>query len=57
MNHSSLIVALSIAGLVAFRLLWAGAQMAAGAGLGRTPFLPKALKRWLLGEPKDTGVR
>jgi hypothetical protein len=57
MNRSSLIVALSIAGVVVFRLLWAGSQLAAGAGLGRAAFLPKGLRRWLFGEPNNTPTR
>jgi len=57
MNRSSMVVALSIAGVVVFRLLWAGSQLAAGAGLGRAAFLPNGLRRWLFGEPKNTPTR
>lgn len=35
-------------GLVAFRLLWAGSQVAAGAGLGGLPrWLPQTWRRWI----------
>jgi hypothetical protein len=53
MRYSSLIVALSIAGLVVFRLLWLLSQTAAAAGLERLPFLRKGLRRWLFGERGD----
>ena len=61
MNKSSLIAfiltVLFVIGLVAFRLLWAGSQVAATAGLGRLPRSPQSwqhwIRRWVLGE-RDT---
>jgi hypothetical protein len=54
MNKSELIASattvLIVLGLVAFRLLWAGSQAAAGSALGSLPMLPKTWRRWLLGE-------
>jgi hypothetical protein len=57
MSYSSLIVALAIAGLVIFRLLWLLSQTAAASGLGRLPFLNKRFKRWLFGERGDIPAR
>ena len=61
MNKSELIASattvLIVLGLVAFRLLWAGSQAAAGSALGRLPMLPKSWRRWLLGEPAGTSTR
>jgi hypothetical protein len=54
MDKSTLIASITtvvlVAGLVIVRLLFAGSQMAAGAGLGRGPQLPKSWRRWLFGE-------
>lgn len=45
------ITGLFVLGLVIFRLLWAGSQLTAAAGLGRLPrIVPARLRRWLLGE-------
>jgi hypothetical protein len=41
---------LCVLGLVLYRLLWAGSQLAAAAGLGRFPRFPARLRRWLFGE-------
>ena len=61
MNKSSLIAsavsALFVLGLVAYRLLWAGSQLASGIGLGRFPRFPKTVRRWLLGEHTDTPAK
>ena len=50
-NKSSLIAfivtVLFVMGLVAFRLLWAGSQVAATAGLGRLPILPQSWQHWI----------
>jgi len=58
MHTSNIIVAsitaLLVLALVVYRLLWAGAQAAAGAGLGRVPMLPKRLRNWLFDEHNDT---
>jgi hypothetical protein len=55
---ASLLTALIVVGLVAYRLLWAGSQLAAGLGLNRFPnrWVPKKLRRWVFGEtePKTT---
>jgi len=48
---------LFVLGLVAYRLLWAGSQLAGGVGLGRFPRFPKALRRWLLGEATGTSTK
>lgn len=47
------ITVLFVLGLVAFRLLWAGSQLAAADGLRRFPKFPKRLRRWLFGEPQS----
>jgi hypothetical protein len=52
MNKSSLIASiltvLFVMGLVAYRLLWAGSQLAAGAGLRGLPgWLPQTWRRWI----------
>lgn len=48
MNKASLLTVLFVMGLVAFRLLWAGSQVAAGAGLGGLPrWLPQTWRRWI----------
>ena len=45
------LTSLLVLGLLAYRLLWAGSQLAAADALGRLPgILPKRLRRWLLGE-------
>jgi len=44
------LTALLVLGLIVFRLLWAGFQVTAAAGLGRFPRFPKRLGRWLFGE-------
>ena len=41
---------LFVLGLVLYRLLWAGSQLAAAAGLGRFPKFPQRLQRRLFGE-------
>ena len=41
---------LFVLGLVLYRVLWAGSQLAAAAGLGRFPRFPARLRRWLFGE-------
>jgi hypothetical protein len=41
---------LVVLGLVLYRVLWAGSQLAAAAGLGRFPRFPARLQRWLFGE-------
>jgi hypothetical protein len=55
MNTSTLIASLltvgSVLGLVIFRLLWAGPQVAAAARLG---LLPKSWRRWLFDEHENT---
>ena len=55
MNKTALLTVLFVMGLVAFRLLWGGSQVAAGAGLGGLPrWLPQTwrswIRRWLFGE-------
>jgi hypothetical protein len=54
MNRPTLIASaltiLFVLGLVVYRLLWAGSQVASAAGLGRLPKLPKSWRRWLFGE-------
>jgi hypothetical protein len=54
MDKSTLIASLStgalVLGLVILRLLFAGSQIAAGAGIGRGPKLSKRWRRWLFGE-------
>jgi len=61
MNKSSLIASaltfLFVLGLVVYRLLWAGSQLAAGVGLGRFPRFPKTLRRWLFGEHNGTSAK
>ena len=61
MNKSSLLASaltvIFVLGLVAYRLLWAGSQLASGAGLGRFPKFPKTLRRWLFGEPNETSTK
>lgn len=45
------LTALFVLALVAYRLMWAGSQLAATAAMGRLPnVLPKWLRCWLLGE-------
>ncbi len=60
MNKSALIAsALTILftlGLVVYRLLWAGSQVASAAGLGRLPKLPKSWQHWLFGEHNNHSV-
>ncbi len=55
MNKSTLIASFStivfVLGLIIFRLLWAGPQVAAAARLG---LLPKSWRRWLFDEHNDT---
>jgi len=48
---------LFVLGLVLFRLLWAGSQVAAAAGLGRFPKFPHRLQRWLFGERARTSTQ
>jgi hypothetical protein len=54
MNKSAMIASfftvLFVAGIVAYRLLWAASSVASAAGLGRLQKLPKGWRRWLLGE-------
>jgi len=61
MSKSSLIASaltvLFVLGLVAYRLLWAGSQLASGVGLGRFPRFPKTVRRWLLGDHTDTATK
>lgn len=45
---------LFILGLIGYRLLWVGSQLAAAVGLGRFPRFPKKLRRWLFGERHRT---
>jgi hypothetical protein len=47
---------LFVLGLVLFRLLWAGSQVAAAAALGRFPRFPNRLRRWLFGERNRTST-
>jgi len=58
MHTSNMIVAsitaLVVLALVVYRLLWAGSQVAAAAGLGRLPKLPKSLRSWLFDEQNGT---
>lgn len=51
---ASIVTALFVLGLIAYRLLWAASSVASAAGLGRLSALPKSWRRWLLGEHKDT---
>ncbi len=51
------VTALFLAGLVLYRLLWAGSSVASAAALGRLPMLPKSWQRWLLGEPTETTLQ
>ena len=44
---TSVLTAVSVLGLVIFRLLWAASSGAAMAGLGRISKLPKSWQRWL----------
>jgi hypothetical protein len=44
------LIVLFVLGLMLYRLLWAGAQLAGAEGLGRFPRFPKKLRRWLFGE-------
>jgi hypothetical protein len=57
MDKSNLIASgltvLIVLGLVAYRMLWAASGVASVAAQGRISMLPKSLRRWLLGEPKD----
>ena len=61
MHKSDLIAAaltvLLVLGLVVFRLLWAGSQVAAAAGLHRFPRFPHRLQRWLFGERDRTSTQ
>ncbi len=61
MSKSSLIASaltvLFVLGLVAYRLLWAGSQLASGVGLGRFPKFPKGLRRWLFGEQNGNSAK
>ncbi|MGB2656315.1 MAG: hypothetical protein WAN62_21205 [Candidatus Acidiferrum sp.] len=41
---------LLVMGLVVYRLLWAGEQVAGADGLQRFPKFPKKWRRWLFGE-------
>jgi len=54
MDKATLVASLStgalVLGLVILRLLFAGSQIAAGAGLGRGPKLSPGWRRWLFGE-------
>ena len=45
---------LAVLGVVLYRLLWAGSQIAAADGLGRFPRFPVKLRRWLFGEHRPT---
>lgn len=47
---ASFITVLFVAGIIAYRLLWAASSVASAAGLGRLPKLPKGWRRWLFGE-------
>ena len=51
-----LITVLVVLGLVAYRVLWAASSAASATGLGRLPMLPKAWRRWLFGEHRDTSA-
>jgi cytochrome b len=44
---ASVITVLFVLALVFFRLLWGAEQVAAAAGLGRLPRLPKRLENWI----------
>jgi hypothetical protein len=44
------LTALCVAGVILYRLAWAGSSLAAAAGQGRLPILPKRLRNWLWGE-------
>jgi hypothetical protein len=46
---SALITAGIVLGAVAYRLLWAGSQVAAGSGFAGLP-VPKKWREWLRGE-------
>jgi len=54
MDKATLLASLStgamVLGLIVLRLLFAGSQIAAGAGLGRGPRLSPGWRRWLFGE-------
>jgi hypothetical protein len=57
--HTSDLMALGITllivlAVVAYRLLWTASWAASGSALGRLPILPKAWRRWLLGERRHT---
>jgi hypothetical protein len=47
---AAVLTVLFVLGLILFRLLWAGSQLTAAAGLGRFPQFPDGLRRWLFGE-------
>ena len=49
---ASALTILFVLGVVIYRLLWAGSQLAAADGLGRFPRFPRRLRRWLFGEHK-----
>jgi hypothetical protein len=56
MNKSAMIASfftILVAGVVAYRLLWAASSVASAAGLGRLPKLPKSWRRRLFGERND----
>lgn len=61
MDKSTLIASgltvLFVLGLVAYRLLWAGFQVASAAGLGHLPILPKSWRRWLFGKRSNITTR
>ena len=54
---ASVLTTLFVLGLVLYSLIWAASGIAATAGLGRLPRLPKRLQHliwhWLLGERND----
>jgi hypothetical protein len=50
---ASLFTVFFVLGLIIFRLLWAASSVAATAGLGRLPHLPKSWRRFLFDEPTD----
>lgn len=57
MNTSRLIASLLtvffVLGLIIFRMLWAASSVAATAGLGRLPHLPKSWRRFFFDEHTD----
>jgi hypothetical protein len=53
---ASVLTAVSVLGLVIFRLLWAASSVVAMAGLGRISKLPKSWQRWLFDERYEAPI-